>query len=406
MRSTQWRAVLIAFALTPIAAPAQTPPRVDPLVRIYGTVNARIVISSAAVESFSQPNAVAITAAGNPVLSDSPDEPRYTFQVGQTRMGLWINEKGALRAHLELDFVDVTRATPTVASLPRLRIARADWKISPRHMLALGQDWDLHAPMNPHGINLVGALFQAGNVAFMRQQLKYFYTSESFEGAAALGFPFNNNTPRDGLAELAVPPTLALRAAWNLGDNRIGISGIVTSLLLGRGAPDARRAAAFSLSLFADLLPVESTHIRIELNAGQNGANLGLLSLAYGVVQKDVKEAGGFVSVRHAFSEKHALIAMLGTERVLGSAPLPSYRLPQSPTGGMEAPVLAGTGPGIRNNTGGRLGYHFEVLPGGHLVVEGFGFRTHHVLQPQGIAAGVGSIRTAFGIETGVLYSF
>ena len=378
-----------------------------PLVRIYGTLDARVVLSSDAVESFGQPNAVAITAAGNPVLADSPASPRYTFQVAQTRLGLRVKEQGPLSAQVEIDFVDTSKATPTVASMPRLRIARAYWKVTSRHTLALGQDWDLHAPMNPHGINLVGALFQSGNSGFMRQQIQYLYDSGDVEAGAALGFPFPNNAAKDSLAELAVPPTLSVRAGYRSGRNRVGVSAIATSLLFGRGTPQAQRAPAYAFAFFAELLPGDTTNIRLELNAGQNGANLGLLTLSHGAVEGNIREAGGFLSVRHAFTEKHAVLAMVGTQQVVGAAtPLPSYRYSPAPSGGLETPVLAGTGPGMRSNAGGRLGYTYEVIPGGSLVVEGFAFRSRHVLQPQNLSAGLDPTTTALGVEAGILFAF
>lgn len=89
----------------------------------YATIKPTIIVSSAAVESFSQPNASAITAAGNPALALEPDHARLTFQVAQTRLGLQLNEKGVVRGQVEIDFA---KASPTTASLPRLRIAKVE----------------------------------------------------------------------------------------------------------------------------------------------------------------------------------------------------------------------------------------------------------------------------------------
>ena len=102
-----------ANAAPPAAAPADD---TESLFRFYGIFTPRVVVTSQAVESFSQPNAVAITAAGNPILSVTPDKARYTFQVAQSRIGFWLNEKGPVRAQLELDFVDLR--IPAMVSTP------------------------------------------------------------------------------------------------------------------------------------------------------------------------------------------------------------------------------------------------------------------------------------------------
>ena len=415
MNHPRLAAVLIsAGLLVPVAAlgqaPAPAPTEGENLVRIYGVVNTRIVVSSGAVESFSQPNASAISAAGNPVFSNEPDDARYSFQAAQTRFGLWVNEKGSLRGHVELDFIDFAKATPTVASMPRLRIAIAEYAFSPGHTLALGQDWDLHAPMNTHSINMVGNLFQAGNAGFMRQQLRYVYSGTGVELGAALGFPAANITPKDAALELGSLPTLALRAAYKAGKNKVGVSALGAALPFGRGTDQARRAFAFSTVLYTELFPTANTNIRAELNFGQDAANLGMLTLAQGNVAEDVREVGGWVSVRQALTSEHALYAMVGTEHVLNRDDLaPSYTYAAPPTDGtppaFSTATLAGTGPGIRDNTTVRVGYEFKPVTTTSIILEGFGYRTHHRLQAvdEGRA---NAVRHAYGVETGVLLSF
>jgi hypothetical protein len=385
--------------------PAPAPAADSPLVRLYGTVNTRVVASTGATESFSQPNGVAVTAAGNPVFSVSPDKARYTFQAAQSRFGLWVNEKGPLRGQLEFDFVDFTKASPTVASLPRLRIARADWLVAPGHMLSLGQDWDLHAPINPHGINMVGNLFMAGNTGFMRQQLRYLYSTDALELGVAVGFPFNNNTNKESAAEISTAPTLAARAAYKFGKSRVGVSGITTELPFNVGAPSERRVRAFGTALFADLNPLPTTNVRAELNYDQDGANLGLLSLAQGGAAGDLHEMGGFVSVRQALADRHAVYGMVGTQRVLDAGVAPSYAYP---TGGTDpaSVALAGTGPGIIRNTTARVGYEFKPIPSVSVALEGFTFRTTHALQQVDLARGVNPTQQTYGLEAGALLTF
>lgn len=394
-------------APTPTPPPAVTPPAAsedENLFRFYGILNPRFVFANGAMESFSQPNESAITAAGNPVYANFPDASRHTFQVAQSRVGFWLNEKGPLRAQVEIDFVDFTKATPTVASLPRLRIAHVGYTFLPGHSVSLGQDWDLHAPLNPHGINLVGALFQAGNTGFMRQQFKYFYTTPSFELGAAVGFPAPDILPKDAALEIGALPTLAVRGTYKFGKSRVGVSGIVTRLPFNFRAPDERYAAAFATGLFSELAPSENTNIRVELNFGQNSANLGLLSLAQGRASDDLRELGGYISVRQVLTGMHAVYGMAGYQRVLEpSKVVPSYTQPAAPaTGG---PTLAGTGPGLLHNGTVRLGYELKPHRKLAFVLEGFLFQSHHQLQ----AVDVGSFdpeRTSLGLETGAILSF
>jgi hypothetical protein len=368
------------------------------------------VASSGAVESYSQPNAVAVTAAGNPVFSNSPDSARYSLQVAQSRVGFWLNEKGRVRAQVEVDFVDFTKATPTVASLPRLRLARVDYAFHPHHTLSLGQDWDLHAPLNPHGINLVGALFLGGNTAFMRQQLKYLYATPVLELGVSLGFPAPNNTAKDGAFELDFLPTLAVRGAYKFGKSRVGASAIATRVPFNLGLADERLREAFSVSLFSELSPSAETNVRVELNAGQNSANLGLLSLAQGRLAEDLHEVGGFLSVRQVIAGPHAVYGMAGYQKVLEPEKVvPGYGYVSTPTSGetpaFSTPALSGTGPGLLHNGSVRLGYEFRPHRKLAFVVEGFLFHSRFRLQDVD-AARVGAARTSLGIETGALLTF
>ncbi|HZH17763.1 MAG TPA: hypothetical protein VE057_25650 [Archangium sp.] len=395
-------------APTPTPPPAvATPPTPaaaehdENLFRFYGILNPRFVMADSALESYNQPNESASTAAGNPVYANFPEATRHSFQVAQSRVGFWLNEKGPLRAQVEIDFVDFTKATPTVASLPRLRIAHVDYTFLPGHTVSLGQDWDLNAPLNPHGINLVGGLFQAGNSSFMRQQFKYFYTAPSFELGAAVGFPAPNATPKDAALEIGALPTLAVRGTYKFGKSRAGVSAIATRLPFNFRSTGERYAAAFSTALFSELVPSENTNIRVELNFGQNSANLGLLTLAQGRASDDLRDVGGYISVRQVLTGMHAVYGIAGYQKVLdASKVVPSYDNPA--TGG---PTLSGTGPGLVHNGTVRLGY--ELKPNRRLafVLEGFLFQSHHRLQAAD-APNFDPDRTALGLETGAILSF
>jgi hypothetical protein len=378
-----------------------------PLFRFYGLLIPHAVASHRAVESFGQPNAVAITAAGNPVLSVAPDRDRYSFQVAQTRLGFWVNEKGPVRGQVEIDFVDFTRATPTVASLPRLRIMRVDYTFHPGHTLSLGQDWDLHSPLNTYGLNLVGNLFQAGNSGFMRQQFKYLYSTPSFELGAALGFPAPNVTAKEAVLELATLPTLAVRGAYKFGKSRVGVSAIATRLTFNFEAPSERVGNAFSTVLFSELAPTADTVVRLELNYGQNTANLGLLTLAQGHAAEDVREVGGFISARHAMG-RHAVYGSAGYQKVLEpETVLPSYSYPGPPVAepSFSTATLAGTGPGMHHNGAVRLGYEFKPVSSLAFLFEGFYYRSRFQLQAVDVGR-ANPVNSALGLDIGAVYSF
>jgi hypothetical protein len=401
-----------APAAPPAPAAPAAPPATENVLRPYGTFNARVVMASAAVETFNQPNAVAPTAAGHPVLANRPDESRFSLQVGQSRFGLWVNEKGTLRGQVEVDFADFTKATPTVQAVPRLRIARVDWVPAPGHTLSLGQDWDLAAPLNAHGINMVGTLFVAGNTGFMRQQLKYLHTQDAYEVGLALGFPGANATAKDAAFELGFTPTVAVRGAYKSGASRVGASVLATRLTYALGTPQERRSPSYQGTLFAELVPTPATSVRVELNFGQNTANLGMLSLSQGRADKDMRDVGGFVSARQTFRARHAVYAMAGLQRALQRGDVvPAYAYPTVPEGQrppISTAALSGTGPGMHRNGAVRLGYEFKPGSALALVVEGFLYQSHHALQAPDAeeVGGGGGRRRAVGLETGMLLSF
>lgn len=395
--------------VVPVVVPdAGTPPpspsvweRVLEVFHPYATFKPTVIVSSGAVESYSQPNEAAITAAGNPVLSTQPDHARFTFQVAQTRLGLKLNEKGAVRAQIEVDFIDFGKASPTTTSLPRLRIARVDWVPVEQFTLSVGQDWDLHAPVNPHGSNLVGANFLSGNSGFMRQQIKAIGVVGGFELAGAVGMQGPNTGAKDGAFELGLVPTFALRASWLVdGKGRVGVSGLATSLWLSPGTSAERHTLAGGVTAFADVT-LGHTTVRGEVTLGRNMANLGLLTLGFGGA-KDLDEWGGFVSVRHAFTDMHAIYAHGGIARILNrSDVVPSYGYATA----TSAAALTGTGPGLRANGGVTLGYELRVHKHLAFMLEGFYFRSEHVLQAADEARLSGT-REALGGELATFVTF
>jgi hypothetical protein len=395
---------------SPAPAAATVLDQVFAWIRPYAVVKPTVVASGAAVESYSQPNGSAITAAANPVLATLPDEGRLTFQVAQSRAGLWLNEKGSLRARLEFDFIDFTKATPTVASLPRLRLAYAEWAPADVFTLTAGQDWDLHAPVNPHGGNMVGGRFLSGNSGFMRQQVKSLFKVSEFELAAAVGMQGINPGAKDAAFELSAVPTFAVRGVWMPGKaGRVGVSGLATSVRFAPGAATERRATAGGVSAFGDLT-LGTTNVRFELNLGRNMSNVGLLTLGFGNAAVDVDEWGGFLSVRHGFTAMHFVYASAGLQRVLTPRNVrPSYGYASMPADGsapaMSSAALTGTGPGILHNAGANLGYELRISKNLSFMLEGFFLQTEHVLADVDLQRTSGH-RRAFGGELAAFVSF
>lgn len=395
----------------PASALGRAAQAVGDLVRIYGILRPTVTFSSHAVESFSNSNAGAVTAAANPVLANLPDDSRLSFQAAQTRFGIWVGEKESVRGHLEFDFIDFSKASPTVQALLRLRIAAVEWSPTERLTIAAGQDWDLHAPLNPHGVNLVGGLFLSGNTAFMRHQVKALYKlGDALELAGAIGMQGANATSRDGPVELARMPTFALRATGLLGKlGKLGLSGIITRLRFAAGSDDERYAVAGALAAFGELLPTETLAVRFEAYLGRNIANLGALALSNGRTAEDIDEVGAWVSARQGFFEKHAVYASYGFARVLnGSEVVPSYSYPAALPGVLPAlasATLAGSGPGIRWNTALRLGYDYKPVKALALVAEGSWYKTRHVLLAFDDRAGSDTPH-AFGVDLAMVYTF
>ena len=407
----------VCSSLTALAAPAaaQTAPAPAapeaPVIRPYAWIKPTVIFTASPVESFSQPNSTAGTAAANPVLAPfGGDEAGWTFQVGQSRLGFWFNDKGAVRGQFEFDFLDFTKSSPTTGAVPRLRIAKIEWNFSDSLQLQAGQDWDLFQPVNPLSFDIVSVAYQAGNTAFMRQQVKLIYLTPSLEVGGAVGLASSSNATRALLPDYNPYPTIAARAALRLGEKgagRLGISAIATSWRFAPDAPNERRALAAGLGAYGDMT-FAGMNLRFEAYYGQNLANLGTLSLGQGNATDDIKEIGATASLKLPLSEVHALYVLGGTARILNDEDVvPSYSYPAVDGGGVPAEstaTLAGTGPGMVWNHTARLGYEYRYDKNLAFVIEGFMFHSKHVLNQQ-FDADLDDVQTAFGSEVGLSFT-
>lgn len=385
--------------LTPASSGIPSDPPAAPIIRPYAWIKPTVVVSGSPVESFGQPNATAVTAAGNPILNPI-DEVGSTFQVAQSRLGFWFAEKSPVRGQFELDFIDFTKSTPTVGALPRLRIAKVEWALSDSTVLMAGQDWDLFQPVNPYTVDIVAVAFQAGNTAFMRQQAKLLWHSDSLELGAALGMAGINNTARASIPEYSLP-SFAARAALLFGAaGRIGVSAIATSWRFSPDTDAERKALAGGVGLYGDVTPVERFNLRFEAYAGRNLANMGALSLGQGNATDNLDEVGGFLSAKYGFTDAHAIYGLVGLAQVLNDEDVvPSYAIPA-----MGAPAVAGTGPGMTSNLTARLGYEYRFDKSVAVMAEGFAFQSEHVLAATEAATTDGDV-TAIGGEVGIFFT-
>jgi hypothetical protein len=391
------------------AAPAAEPGAPPPVIRPYAWIKPTIIFAGSPIESFSQPNASAGTAAGNPVLSAVQDEASLTFQAAQSRLGFWFNEKGAVRGQFELDFIDFTKASPTTGALPRLRIAKVEWALTDHTTLIAGQDWDLFQPVNPYTLDIVAVAFQSGNSGFMRHQAKLIYKNDSVEVGAAVGLAAPNNGAKALVPEYSRIPTAAVRAALVVGGTgRVGIGAIGTSWRFAPDQPTERKAFAGAVGLYGDLVPFEHFSLRFEAYLGRNYANLGALSLGTGNAVNNLDEVGGFVSAKYNLTDSHALYMLAGTAHVLNDEDVvPSYTYGTVADGVIpleSTATVAGTGAGIAWNYTARLGYEYRYDKMIAVMAEGFMFKTKHVLNAV-FDSDIDAERTALGAELGLLFT-
>lgn len=398
---------------TPEAAPQA------PIIRPYAVLKPTLVFSGRPVESFSQPNASAVTAAGNPVLAALPHESGYTFQVAQSRLGFWFAEGQPIRGQFELDFVDFGKSSPTVQAVPRLRIAKVEWALSESTLLSVGQDWDLWGSVNPHTIDLVASSFQAGNTGFMRQQIKLIWQNDAVEVSGALGLPTVNAGTKALIPDHNGLPSLAARAALIFGPlGRIGINGWATNLRFAPNSPAEKKSFAGAFGIYGDVTPVERFNLKFEGYWGQNFANTGALALGTGRATInattgaaeviDLTELGGFLSAKYGFDATHSIYGSFGIAHILNPEDvIPSYNYggaASDPALPESAAVLAGTGPGMKQNLTAKLGYEYRHSKAIAFLVEGFLFKSQHVLDA--IAdADIDGDRTAVGGEAGLLFT-
>ena len=378
-------------------------------IRLTGIVHAHVEFTQG-VQSFDFATAVAPTSAVNPAVLTDPSSPNLSFQVQQTRLGMQIGDPNTFRAVVEVDFTHFDQSSPTVQAFPRIRMGFLEWQPARNQRLFLGQTWDIFGnatgpQLLSHSFNLVGTLFRAGNIGFMRQQLGWSGRFDDVEISIAAGMQGSNTGPAFNNLEQSLIPTGAARLMIHYGDRQvIGASAIATALRftmadLAELRP-ALGAVAFTDSQFGAL------NLHGELYVAQNLAGTGALSLGAGRFGHDVLEVGGYLSGRLQLGE-HAFTAGGGFAGVLNPGEVVAGYTPANPMG-MPPTTLGAlspaTGPGLLWNSSAFLGYWYSPLPGLSIVLEPYVFVTRFALDPR--VTRLDDVRLSIGGRVGAMFQF
>ncbi|MFO0682238.1 MAG: hypothetical protein U0234_09305 [Sandaracinus sp.] len=375
-------------------------------IRVTGIVHAS-VYGSQAVQSFGNATSVAPTSALNPALLGSQaDQPVLSFQVQQSRFGLTLGEGTPFRGIAEIDFVHFDQSSPVAQAFPRIRILQLEWHPDEHHRIFVGQGWDIFGnaigpQLLSHSANLVGTMFQAGNIGFMRQQLGWEGRFGDVAVALAVGMQGSNTGPTFNNLEESFTPTGAARVMVYVASNSVvGVSGLATAPRF-TDAPTGTdvRTAAYGGELFADVT-FGSLNLHAEAYVTQNLANTGALNLAQGWLQctgmgatrscalRDVADAGGYLSARLNLGE-WSITAMAGFAGVLRPSEVaPGYTSAAAATPAhiVASPATAvgtaspGAGPGMVWNASGHVGVWFSPMRGLSFVLEPYFYFTRFVM--------------------------
>ncbi len=403
-----------AVTSEPAPLPAPATPAVP--LRFYGILWTS-ALASQPVQSFGQPNSSAPTSAINPAIDAHRDDGTLSFQVQQTRAGVVVGEGTAFKGTLEIDFIHFDQSTPFAQAYPRIRIALLEWKLKEKQKLFMGQTWDIFGnatgpQLLSHSFNLVGTLFQAGNIGFMRPQLGWMGQFGDLEIASAVGAPQNNITGGPAgvgsynNAERGGIPTGSLRLMYHLPDSMgvIGASGIATNLrYTDKASGHSHYRTSAAAQLFADVT-FGGLNLHSEVYLAQNLANAGSLNLSQGRYDQDIQDVGGYLSGKYTRGN-HSFTAMGGTAKVLNASKVVPGYTSASSTGTTLVPaaINLAAGPGITSNMTAHVGYWYSPLKGLSIVLEPYVYSTKFKINP---ADHVASNNVAWGGMFGSMFQF
>ena len=368
-------------------------------LQVSGFLIPTVTLASSGLETFSQPNASAFTAAGNPALRRNVRDSQLSWEVAQSRIGFkWVQPEG-VEALLEFDFIDFTKSAPTTSAIPRVRRALVQWGSPSSWRFQFGQDWDLVSPLAPFTMNWVGHYFQSGDIGFMRIQAVAYKRYDSFESAWALGLPSQNTLSAPSGVEMGKWPTVSWRGSWQeSSSSRYGVSALLASV--EPSATDSFRIFAGTFTAFGEGR-VGQTRWVSEAYLGQNTFNLGMLGLAYGDRNHPrVRESGAYLTLKHSLEDSFRVFGGVGGSWALNPDSIQSS---YSRTGGVATLNSPSTGPGLVRNLTVRAGVEKDLSTGLLAFGELSLLSTTHRLLSQD--SGLDPNRTAWVLGTGILFN-
>lgn len=323
----------------------------------YGFLQFSWIGATHGIDSFSQPNMSAYTAAGNPVTNPNFNRVQAAFNVAQSRFGFISRPSDHVLGKIEFDFISptFTQSSPTTQAMPRLRIVAIDYQIHDELTLRFGQHWDVVSPLGPFTYDWVGHYFESGDLGFMRIQATAFWKKESFEHTVSVGMPAANATATNNYINLSIFPTLTIRESFYYSHlNLVGISAI--GAILKDSVQSKHQYFSGAFTGFWEHHFSDQLQIRSEGYIGKNTYNLGLFGLGYSNgLGAQPNEAGGYISARKAFRETVAIFGGVGGAWILNPEGIfSSYTSNYS----IANPS---TGPGMEYNLTARLGIENQL---------------------------------------------
>ena len=280
-----------------------------PETKLYGFIFFYGNYADKAVMSFGKENFNGVTAVKRQVNA-SDSNSRWGFSPYATRIGFEHSLDKKMKGVAEIDFIDFDQSQGNVSVRPRLRQLFLSYKPADQFEIFAGQMWDIFAPLKPHTFNLIGKLFQQGDLGWQREQLGFKYSPfQSLELSLALGVTGKNTNSYPVIdVEFNSTPTLGTQVKFTpIANMDFYASFLVTNLKYRQSGIDSTRdntyldynlntlynvnmlpynsapqsAASGGAALGMDLNFLDKRlNLRTEMNYGRNTANLNSLGLS------------------------------------------------------------------------------------------------------------------------------
>lgn len=310
--------------------------------KVYGFLRPVVSVSSRSVSSFGnaatengslvwkRENAVAATEAAPASQMAYGKTMRSHWGVGQSRFGFDFHhgpldgQGKSVDAKIEMDFVDFDRSEATTAIRPRLRIAGANLNLDDGWSVFAGQDWDILSAAKPFVYNFVSLYFRAGNIGFMRPQVRLAKTdSEKREvmafmvGVAGL----NDSDSNSSAVERGAAPSFGARLTpFRSAKVIAGFTSLAAPRRYESGW-DHKLKWSYVGKVFAEIKPSSSFEIHSSFFGGTNINSTGsALSLGSGSFTGNQFEVGGYItSIVHLCPSTELTIGT-GFDKLLGDS--------------------------------------------------------------------------------------